>query len=64
MLHQRFANRAALHAYGACQEQPRTRVLEADHDEGPGLLVSPAFWIGGVLSIAVWVGIAAAFGII
>lgn len=30
---------------------------EHDHDEGPGLLVSPAFWIGGALSTCIWLGL-------
>ena len=64
MLHQRLVNRAALHGYEAPQEQSRTRAPGAEDDQGPGLLVSPAFWIGGLLSVAVWAGIAAAFGLI
>jgi hypothetical protein len=36
---------------------------EADHEEGR-LLVGPAFWIGGVLSLAAWAALAAAFGLV
>lgn len=32
-------------------------------NEGPGLLASPIFWIGGLLSILAWVLIAALFGL-
>jgi len=34
-----------------------------DRDEGPGLLASPVFWIGGLLSILAWILIAALFGL-
>ncbi|MEJ5990732.1 hypothetical protein WG902_12085 [Ramlibacter sp. PS3R-8] len=27
-------------------------------DEGPGLLVSPSFWLGGLLSLGVWTALA------
>jgi hypothetical protein len=27
-------------------------------DEGPGMLVSPAFWLGGLFSIGVWTALA------
>lgn len=27
-------------------------------DEGPGLLVSPAFWAGGALSLVLWAAVA------
>jgi hypothetical protein len=26
-------------------------------EEGPGLLISPMFWIGGILAVACWTGI-------
>ncbi len=38
-----------------CTKLARTNLgHEDDHDEGPGLWVSPPFWIGGALSIALW----------
>ncbi len=64
MYQPRTANRAALHAYGARREQSRSHAPAATDDEGSGLLVSPAFWIGGLISVAIWVGLAAAFGLI
>lgn len=33
---------------------------DQQHEEGR-MLVNPAFWVAGVLSIAAWVGIAALF---
>jgi hypothetical protein len=36
---------------------------DADHEEGR-LLAGPAFWIGGLLSLAAWVALAAAFGLV
>jgi hypothetical protein len=36
------------------QEAP---VDEADAGEGPGLLVSRAFWVGGGLSVLLWAGV-------
>ena len=65
MFHQRTASHAAMHGFTAEQPGQRTRGRAAENDdEGPGLLVSPAFWIGGVLSLGVWVALAAAFGVI
>lgn len=39
---------------------------EADHNEGPGLLLSLAFWLGGTISALVcwtliWMGLVAGF---
>jgi hypothetical protein len=31
--------------------------------DGPGLLVSAAFWCGGALSLAMWVTLAVALGV-
>jgi hypothetical protein len=61
MLHPRTAHRHAFPLYGTRLER-RQDSKTAEHDEGPGLLVSPAFWIGGVLSLAAWAGLAAALG--
>jgi hypothetical protein len=36
---------------------------DADQEEGR-LLVGPAFWIGGLLSLAAWAALAAAFGLV
>jgi hypothetical protein len=41
---------------------PENTASRADEDS-PGLLVSPAFWIGGALSVAAWAGIARLFGL-
>jgi hypothetical protein len=43
---------------------PETEAQDAQgaEDEGPGLLASPAFWIGGILSIVAWIVIAVLFG--
>ncbi|MDF2462999.1 MAG: hypothetical protein K0Q43_1234 [Ramlibacter sp.] len=27
-------------------------------DEGPGLMVSPAFWLGGLFSVGLWTALA------
>ena len=27
-------------------------------DDGPGMLVSPAFWLGGLFSVGVWTALA------
>ena len=46
-------------------ENARAAPPRAEPDQAPEegrLLVSPAFWIGGLLSILMWIGIAAAFG--
>jgi hypothetical protein len=36
---------------------------DAGLDEGR-LLVGPAFWIGGALSLGAWIALAAAFGLV
>jgi len=64
MFHQRTTHHATLHGYGAQRASSRGRAVAGEDDEGPGLLASPAFWIGGLISLGVWVGIAAAFGVI
>ena len=46
-------------------EDARAAPHLSDPDQAPeegNLLVSPAFWIGGALSILAWIGIAALFG--
>ena len=30
---------------------------ESDHNEGPGLVASPVFWIGAALSVMFWIGL-------
>jgi len=48
-------------------DTPESRAAEntasRTDDDTPGLLVSPAFWIGGALSAAAWAGIARLFGV-
>jgi hypothetical protein len=64
LLHHR-SHRAGLHAYGTGRAgRSGSRPAEADHDDGPGLLASPAFWGGGLLALGVWVGLAAVLGVI
>ena len=64
MFHPRTTHHATLHGYRAQRGSVRSRPVAGEDDEGPGLLSSPAFWIGGLISLGVWVGIAAAFGVI
>jgi hypothetical protein len=49
---------------GASVSRAATRPNEnADLEEGR-LLIGPAFWIGGLLSLAAWGALAAAFGLV
>jgi len=50
---------------GAPVGRPGTEQAGADQtefEEGR-LLIGPAFWIGGLLSVAAWTGLAALFGL-
>jgi hypothetical protein len=40
---------------------PETPASQTDEDR-PSVLARPAFWIGGVLCVAAWAGIAKLFG--
>ena len=53
----------SLRGASARVDSGRVASEEADHEEGR-LLVGPAFWIGGVLSLAAWAALAAAFGLV
>jgi len=64
MFHQRTVHRASFHLYDGRPNQRGAASSLHDEGEGPGLLVSPAFWCGGLLSLAAWAALAAALGLI
>jgi len=52
------------------RRQPMARTLDvrakpAAHmdEDSPRLLISPAFWFGGAMSVAAWMGLAKLFGL-
>jgi len=51
------------------RRQPVARTLDARpqaahmDEDSPGLLISPAFWFGGAMSVAAWMGLAKLFGV-
>ena len=47
------------------RDEDTRRVVSEDAELEEGrLLVGPAFWIGGMLSLAAWAALAAAFGLV
>lgn len=44
---------------GGRQGRGDTPLAHQDQDEGPGLLSSRAFWIGGALCVAFWLWVLA-----
>jgi hypothetical protein len=64
MFHQRTAHRPSFPLFRGKVEERRTEAPSMHDEEGPGLLASPAFWCGGLLSLAAWVGLALALGLL
>ena len=48
---------------GGMVSDPRSTQANPDPEEG-GLLVSPTFWMGGLVSLLIWISIASYFGLL
>lgn len=62
MAHYNSVLRLRRQPMGPMARAPETPPPHTDEDR-PSLLASPAFWIGGALSVAAWVGIAKLLGV-